>query len=175
MDRLIKDRRGIALAYPIIFLMLMSCAGLVLDIGRGHMVKAKMQTIVDSSSLAGASTAEVVQETSLAPGSDSSGNPVLQEVVTSQKVQIMDTDKADELAKKAADANDASSGFWDKVMGSLSWTGHVDGSAKYKSEARAKLAPGFLSFLGSKQTNVFTEGEAEAYVDQEKQEGDNGN
>lgn len=59
LERLANDRRGIIMVFPILFIMLLSLCGMVLDIGRGHIIRGKLQTIADSSSLAAAMTAEV--------------------------------------------------------------------------------------------------------------------
>ncbi|GBF34101.1 hypothetical protein DCCM_3213 [Desulfocucumis palustris] len=59
VKRLIKDNRGMAMAFPVLFIILLAFTGLVLDIGRSHIIRGQMQTIADSASLAGAMTAEV--------------------------------------------------------------------------------------------------------------------
>jgi len=175
MLQMFKDRRGIALAFPLLFLILLSCCALVLDMGRAHMVRAKLQTIADASALAGASTAEVNVQSEYEL-IDNNGEPELQETSSRADVKITDPAKAHAAALKAGLAN-TSDDFWDNVMGryeeqieghqlseaETGWSGVVSGVKSYTTETRVKLRPGFLAFLGMKGVTVHTGGTGEAF------------
>ncbi|MFX4261198.1 hypothetical protein ACOBQJ_03240 [Pelotomaculum propionicicum] len=178
IKRLINDRRGIALAYPFLFLILISCSALVLDIGRAHMVQSKMQLIDDSSALAGAMTADV-ERTVEYQTETKDGVIVIKEIPGETKIKI-NPEEAHKAARKAEQANGGVSDFWSKVMGKYvvhkngqyldsnetGWAGQVSGETEYYTETRTRLAPGLLKFIGNDGIEVYTNGTAEAYIDQ---------
>lgn len=185
IKRLINDRRGIALAYPFLFLILISCSALVLDIGRAHMVQSKMQLIDDSSALAGAMTADIEKKVEF-DIENKDGVITIREIPGEVTVKIDDHEAAHRAALKAEQANGGISNFWSKVMGKYKvhkegqpldadetgWAGQVSGERSYFTETRTKLAPGFLKFLGFDGMEVYTNGTAEAYLNTHKEDED---
>ncbi len=171
--RLIKDRRG-SLEFAIEILIFMACAGLVLNIGMGHIAKAQLQTVVDSSSLAGALTAEPQKEVRLS--TDENGETIVEEVITGLK--ISDHQKANEKALTAAAANGADRDYWEKMSGKFEltaagselyegetgWAGRVTGDTTYATAARVNLAPGFLKLLGADKMPVYAESDSESFI-----------
>ncbi len=177
---MLKDRCGMTLAFPLLFLILIACSALVLDIGRANMVRAKMQTIADASALAGAMTAEVVREPSqfeVLEKEDGEGEEII-EIPGEVTLKIKDKEKAHRAALKAEQANGGGTDFWDKVMSryelkkkgrnlksdETGWAGMVSGEKSYTTETRANLRPGFLSFLGMKGVTVYTSGTGDAVM-----------
>lgn len=174
-----RDRRGMTVAFPLFFLILIACSAMVLDIGRAHMVRSKMQLIDDASALAGAMTAEVEKNVEINT-EIKDGVITIKEVPGEATVRINDPQKAHTQARKAEQANGGITNFWSRVMGKYEehkegqdlnsdetgWAGQVSGERTYYTETRTRLAPGFLKFLGSDGMEVYTNGTAEAYIDQ---------
>lgn len=174
MFKILRNRQGFSLVFPLFFLILITCCGFVLDIGRAHMVKAQLQTIVDSSALAGTSVAEVESDIELV---EDNGSLMLKE--SNHRVKINDIEAAHEKAKMLALVNSAGSDYWEfenqKTTASLSeeetgWSGQVKGDDKYSTQARARLNTGFLKFLGFDEITVYAEGDAEAFMVKQKGE-----
>jgi hypothetical protein len=167
------------LAFPLFFLVLISCSALVLDIGRANMVRGELQTKADAAALAGAMTADVVRETgALETEQDASGNVTsIKEIPGKATLKLRDADKAYQAARRAEEAN-GGSGFVSKVMGEYEvqkeeqilgseetgWSGRISGDRTYTTETRVELKPGFLSFLGFKGVTIYTGGTGEAIL-----------
>ena len=180
--RLFKDQRGIALAYPLLFLMLIGCSALVLDIGRAHMVKSKMQLIDDSSALAGAMTAEVERSVDYKT-TTAGGEITITEIPGEVTVKINDPEKAHKAALRVEQANGGITNFWSHVMGKYEehkggqnldadetgWAGQVSGDRTYTTETRTTLSPGFMKFLGVDKMEVYSNGTAEAFIDTQEE------
>lgn len=177
-----KDRRGIAIAFPLFLLILFACSAMVLDIGRAHMVQAKMQLIDDASALAGAMTAEI-EKTIEYTVDEQNGEITIRETPGEASAKINNHEAAHRAARKAEQANGGGSSFWPKVMGKYEkhkegqrlganetgWAGRVSSEKSYTTETRTKLAPGFLKFLGLDGMEVYTSGTAEAFLSTPKE------
>ncbi len=177
MIKILKDRRG-TVAFPLFLLILFACSAMVLDIGRAHMIQAKMQLIDDASALAGAMTAEI-EKTVECVIDEENEEMVIREIPGEAKAKINDHEAAHRAARRAEQANGGLSTFWSKVIGKYEehregqnlgenetgWAGWVSSEKAYTTETKTKLAPGFLKFLGFDGMGVYTSGTAEAYIE----------
>jgi hypothetical protein len=91
---LLGDKRGIALAFPVLLIILLAFTGLVLDMGRGHIIRGQLQTIVDSASLAGAMTAEVKYDSDFQETRYSV--PIYETQMVTEEYQYWEADESEE-------------------------------------------------------------------------------
>lgn len=143
---LLKNEQGSVLIWFIIMLpIILICAGLVVDGARYIEAQARLTTIVNASSRAGASTATIVvddAENSVTVDIDGIKD---QQVVKRKHVEITDPQRAYDEAFKVAQLNGATEEYWSSQMGQLvAFTGKPVGKDQYETYAEIRLKPGFL-------------------------------
>ncbi|GAB6159347.1 hypothetical protein JCM39194_25480 [Desulfotomaculum varum] len=178
----LKDKRGnVLLMFPLFLVIFLSCAGVVLDFNRAHLIKSKLDTAVDAASLAGAAKAKVQYQKQYSVAGQRYSAPYyyldIKCKYINPTVYFDDEAKADAqaLAREVFKKNNYSDikqvgaeleGYTDLPLGNgFGYSGQVSGG-NFTAETRVKINTSFMKFIGIENINVYAASTSKAFVNE---------